>query len=73
MSQDELSDGGQAHDASSHHGHVIRAERHITGEVTDSSNMRWLLITDQLYMLQKVESRAEYLCQWFNVQLYMTV
>lgn len=26
VSQDELSDGGQAHDASSHHGHVIRAK-----------------------------------------------
>lgn len=36
--QNELSGRGQAHDATSHHGHVICAGIQTTGEVTDSSN-----------------------------------
>lgn len=69
MSQNELSGRSQSHDASSHHGHVIRAERQRWGY----RQFKFKLVTNNwLWQTAGFTGREEYLGQWFNVQLYMS-
>lgn len=71
MSQNELSGCGQTHDASSHDGHIISAERQTVGEITDGSHYAWLHVNNWPHRLQKVKQK--YLDPGSNVHLYTSV